>query len=113
MKRIKLSVLAILLPILMVAQGGVEIVPFAGYMFGGKVKFYEGELNITNGVDYGLSVIIPVRSILEIELNYTGMSSQAEFRVYPAYLDEYSDDNTAISTNYFQLGVLKAFEIIL
>lgn len=42
MKRIKLSVLAILLPILMVAQGGVEIVPFAGYMFGGKVKFYEG-----------------------------------------------------------------------
>ena len=109
MKRIKLAVLAIFLPILMVAQGGIEIVPFAGYMFGGSVKFYEGELKISNGVDYGLSIFIPVKSILEIEVNYTGMNSQAEFRAYPAY-PEFSDEKTTISTNYFHVGVIKAFE---
>ena len=109
MKRIKLAVLAIFFPILMVAQGGVDIVPFAGYMFGGSIKFYEGEINITNGVDYGLSVFIPVQEILEIEVSYTGMSSQAEFRAYPAY-PEFSDQKTDLSTNYFHVGVIKAFE---
>jgi len=56
MKRIKLLLVTVLLPMFMFSQGGVELVPFAGYMFGGSVKYYEGKLNVQDGVNYGLSV---------------------------------------------------------
>ena len=49
MKKIKLLFLAVFFPAFMFSQGGAEIVPFAGYMFGGSVKYYEGKLNIQDG----------------------------------------------------------------
>ena len=111
MKKIKLLLVAILFPFFTFAQGGgVEIVPFAGYMFGGSVKFYEGKLKITDGVDYGLSLIVPIHDILDVEINYTGMSSEASFEAYRDY-PEFSDEKTAISTHYFHIGVLKALSL--
>ena len=80
MKKIKLLLIAVLFPFFTFAQGGgVEIVPFVGYMFGGSVNFYEGKLDITDGMDYGLSLIVPIRDVLDVEINYTGMSSEARF----------------------------------
>lgn len=106
MKKIKLFVLITLLPLITIAQGGIEIVPFVGYMFGGSVKFYEGKLKLTDGLDYGASLIIPVQDILDIELNYTGMSGTASFEAYTNYPD-FSDEETGVTTNYMQLGVVK------
>ena len=106
MKKIKLFLIAVFLPFLSMAQGGVEIVPFAGYMFGGHVNFYEGEFKVTNGADYGLSLIVPVKSIVDIEINYTRMQSVGEFNAYAGH-PGYSDTITDMSTNYFQLGTLK------
>lgn len=37
-----------------------EIVPFAGYMFDGSVNYYEGKLDVQSGLNYGLSVLVPV-----------------------------------------------------
>jgi len=111
MKKIKLLLIAVLFPFFTFAQGGgVEIVPFVGYMFGGSVNFYEGKLDITDGMDYGLSLIVPIRDVLDVEINYTGMSSEARFTAYRDY-PGYSDEKTAISTNYFQIGVLKALSL--
>lgn len=110
MKRIKIIFIAIFFPFFTFAQGGVEIVPFAGYMFGGSVNFYEGKLKISDGMDYGVSLIVPIREIVDLEINYTGMSSEAKFTAYSNY-PEYENELTAISTNYFQIGVLKALSI--
>ena len=104
MKKIRLLLITVLLPFLSMAQGGVEIVPFGGYMFGGHVNFYEGEYKITDGADYGLSLIVPVKQVVDLEINYTRMQSVGKFT---AYLPGYNDSETDMSTNYFQIGSLK------
>lgn len=110
MKRLKLFIIIVSFPLVGMAQGGIEIVPFAGYMFGGSVNFYEGKLNLTDGMDYGVSLVIPIREIVDLEINYTGMQGDAQFTVYRGYPD-FSDETAAISTNYFQIGVLKALSL--
>lgn len=107
MKKVKLILLTIIFPVLVFAQG-IEIVPFAGYMFGGSVKYVEGKLKIENGMDYGLSLLIPVESIMDVELNYTRMESKASFTPYAGY-PLYTYQETNLATNYFQVGALKKF----
>ena len=58
MKKLKLIILITLFPTLVFSQG-VELVPFAGYMFGGKIKYIEGDVKFENGMDYGLSILVP------------------------------------------------------
>ena len=107
MKKVKLVVLTVIIPVLIYAQG-VEVVPFAGYMFGGSIKYVEGKMKIENGMDYGISLLIPVETILDVELNYTRMDSKASFSPYAGYpLLSYQE--TDIGTNYFQIGAIKKF----
>ena len=108
MKKIKLLFIVALLPLFSIAQGGAEIIPFAGYMFGGSVNFYEGKYKITDGVDYGLSVLVPIREVVDVELNYTRMDSEGKFTAYSGY-PGFVDKQTVMSTNYFQVGAVKAF----
>ena len=84
MKKIKLLILTALLPVLLFSQG-VEIAPFVGYMFGGSIKYNEGEVKIENGTNYGASLIVPVQTIMDIEINYTRMESKATFSPYMGY----------------------------
>jgi len=107
MKRIKLLLLTALFPILAFSQG-VEVVPFAGYMFGGSVEYYEGKLKLENGVDYGISVLIPVQYLVDLEINYTRMESKASFTPYFGYPNlEYTEG--MVATNYFQVGGISKF----
>lgn len=109
MKKLKLLILTALFPAFIIAQGGAEIVPFAGYMFGGSVKYYEGKLNIENGLDYGLSVLVPVQSLVDLELNWTSMAKvKAAFTPYSGY-PLYSYDEFDLATNYFHIGAISKF----
>jgi len=104
MKKIKILFIALLFPILAFSQGA-EIVPFVGYMFGGSMNFYEGKYKVTDGMDYGVSVLVPIRQVVDVEVNYTRMDSEGKFTAYKA---GFSDLQTNMSTNYFQIGVVKA-----
>jgi len=104
----KILFLFLFLPVVTFAQ--VEIVPFAGYMFGGSINYYQGKLKLDNGLDYGGSLIIPVKQVVSLELNYTHMSSELSFDAYPSY-PLYSDDNATTSTNYIQIGTIKDMTI--
>ena len=105
MKKIKLLILTALLPVLLFSQG-VEIAPFVGYMFGGSIKYNEGEVKIENGTNYGASLIVPVQTIMDIEINYTRMESKATFSPYMGYPGlEYQE--TTLGTNYLQIGAMK------
>ena len=108
MKKIKLLILIAFFPALIIAQG-VEVVPFAGYMFGGSVKYYEGKLKVDDGVNYGVSLLIPVQSLVDVEINYTRMNSRASFRSYSGYplVSDYDIEN--LSTNYIQVGGISKF----
>ncbi len=107
MKKIKLIMLLAIFPSFLFSQ--VEIVPNVGYMFGGSIKYYEGKVKIYDGMDYGVSLLIPVQSLVDVELNYTRMDSKAEFRAYNGY-PAYPDYNISnLSTNYFQIGGISKF----
>ena len=109
MKKIKLLFLSFIFPAMIFAQGGVEIVPFAGYMFGGSIKYYEGKLNIRDGLDYGISVLVPVQSLVDIELNWTRMDKvKATFDPYTGYPLLHSDE-IYVASNYFQIGGISKF----
>jgi len=108
MKKLRLLLIIALFPTLLFSQGGVELVPFAGYMFGGSIKFVEGKLNIRDGMDYGISVLVPVQTLLDVELNWTRMDSKATFTPYSGY-PLLSSHETNLATNYFQLGIISKF----
>ena len=108
MKKLKLLTLIALFPTLLFSQG-VEIVPFAGYMFGGSIKYTQGKLDVKDGMNYGVSLLVPVQSLVDVELNYTRMDSRASFRNYSGYpgFEDYNINN--LSTNYFQIGGISKF----
>ena len=116
MKKLKLLVLSIIFPALMFSQGGVEIVPFAGYMFGGSVKYsyyyggysYAPKLDIKNGLNYGLSVLVPVQSLVDLELNWTRMDKVKAIFTTGGY-QAWEGDEMYVSTNYFQIGGISKF----
>ncbi len=109
MKKIKLLLIAIIFPAFLFSQGrGVEVAPFAGYMFGGSIKYYEGKLKIENGMDYGGSLLVPVHDLLDAEISYTRMDSKASFSPYAGYPGlDYKETN--LSTNYLQVGAISKF----
>ena len=77
----------LLLPALAFSQ--VEIVPFAGYMFGGSINYNQGRLNLDNSLNYGGSLIVPVDHLVCVELNYTRMSSNLSFTANPSFYPQY------------------------
>jgi opacity protein-like surface antigen len=81
----------------------VEITPFYGYMFAGKVQGYYGDLNIRDAGMYGLMLDINVQKGMQVELYYSRTDTRADFVEYrgPTY------KLTDMSVNYFQLGFLR------
>ena len=101
------SIVALLLFVPLFINAQIEIAPAVGFMFGGRVNYYQGELKITDNMDYGVSVIIPDISWgTDLEFNYTRMDSEARFRANSNYPD-YNDANFKTSVNYIQVGALK------
>lgn len=109
MKKLKLVLISILFPAFIFAQGGVEVVPFAGFMFGGSIKYAQGKLDVKDGLDYGISVLVPVQSLVDLEINYTRMDKvKATFNPYNGY-PGFQYDEIYVSTNYFQVGGISKF----
>jgi len=107
MKKIKLIIIALSLSFTAFSQ--IEISPFAGYMFGGSIDYYEGKLKIHDNMSYGAALIIPVKDIVDLEINYTRMDSRARFTAYrPGYSNV---DIDHLNVNYIQIGSLKAMNI--
>lgn len=108
-KRAKLFLFTVIFPFILPAQsGGIELAPFAGYMFGGSVNYYEGKLKVENGMNYGASLLIPVHDFLDVEVNYTRMQSKASFSPSFGYPNlEYVE--TDLATNYIQVGGISKF----
>jgi hypothetical protein len=60
-------------------------------------------------MDYGVSLIIPVRQVMDVEINYTRMDGNGRFSAYAG--QGITDKETPMSTNYFQIGGLKALSL--
>ena len=107
MKKLKVLLLTVLFPALAFSQ--VELVPFAGYFFGGSINYVQGKLKIPNSVDYGISVLVPVQPLVDVELNYTRSDQvTGTFSPYAGY-PTYEFDEFLVVTNYFQVGGISKF----
>ena len=81
----------------------LEITPYYGYMFAGKVMGYDGDLNVRDNGMYGLIVDITVNPAMQIEFYYSRSDTRIDFVEFrgPTY------KLTDASVNYFQVGVLR------
>ena len=102
-------ILAVLLFVPILASAQIEIAPSVGYMFGGRLNYYQGEVKINDNMNYGVSLIVPDISFdTDLEINYTRMDSHLYFTPYNNFPD-YEADDFDVSVNYIQVGALKTF----
>ena len=108
MKFLASVIIALLLvPLIVTAQ--IDIAPSVGYMFGGRLNYYQGELKIKDNMNYGVSVIVPdINWGTDLEINYTRMDSRATFQPYNNFPD-YDYTEFDVSVNYIQIGAIKTF----
>lgn len=81
----------------------LEITPFYGYMFAGKVTGYSGDLNVRDNGMYGLMLDLSIHPEMQIEFYYSRTDTRADFVEFrgPTY------KLTDMSVNYFQIGALR------
>ena len=80
-KMLVLSVLIIGTPDTAYAQPegalkGIEITPYAGYMWGGKQRYYNGEFKIDGAFTYGVMLSYSPRPGTWVEFAYSGAQTQ-------------------------------------
>jgi len=89
----------------------VELTPFGGIFFNGKVNFIEGDLRFSDEASYGVILGIPVRHGVIAELSYTRSESNASWNPNPFYGSDFPAANFRLNINYFQVGAVKEAEI--
>jgi len=84
------------------AQRKVEITHFVGYQFGGRIRFYEGELRVKDNANFGVALSTEIRPNVQFEVSWSQMKTSANFR--PNYDYEYLSGSFDVNVNYFQAG---------
>jgi hypothetical protein len=105
-----ISLLTLLLsPFMANAQNTVEITPFGGYFFGGKVRYAQGDLNVVSNGSYGIALDVTIAPFQQLEFFYTRMESTAEWRAFGFQPGVPDREDFRISVNYLQIGSLREF----
>lgn len=94
-----------------IAQRGIEITPFIGYQLSGSVPMSEGEFDVKDSEDYGLTVNIPLpmKQGVQLELLYLRMDTEARFDTY--YYGTLDKSQTFdMIVEYFQIGGVNVIE---
>ena len=116
MKRIKtglilVGLMIVLLNVPSALKAQIELTPFGGIFFNGKVRFIEGDLKFTNQASYGAILGIPVRYGVRAELSYTRSETRASWNPNPYYGSDFPALDFRVNINYFQVGAIKEAEI--
>jgi len=93
------------------AQPRVEISPYAGYILGGSVKFYEGKFKIENSACYGGMLAVRAGGGNFIELSYLRMDSEGRWKPYSDWYTSLPTDTIEIAMNYLQINSLNEFPL--
>lgn len=105
------AVVIISVPVELFAQGGkAELTPFVGYQFGGKLRFYEGDLKIYDNMNYGLALDIEMAPDSKLEIFWSHMQTEAQFFGYYGY-DYLSTERFAMNVGYIQIGGVQEIDM--
>lgn len=91
------------------AQGKIELSPLVGYQFGGRARFYEGEIRIKDNMNYGLAMDVALAHGTKLELSWTYMDSEATFKPYYGF--DLKQGKFGIASHYFQVGGLREVDL--
>jgi hypothetical protein len=101
-----LLILILFVPDVIMAQGKIELTPFGGYMFGGRMRFYEGDLKIQDNANYGLAMDVEIANNTKLELFWNQMMTTAEFRPFYGY-ESLRIDPFDVNVGYIQIGSVR------
>ena len=108
MKRIVLlsAVLLSLAP-LTFAQN-LEIIPYMSYQWGGKLNFYNGDMQFQSGENYGIALNYSVPNGTVFQLEYMNQPTTLDVQLYGQLGSDYK--SYPISMNWIQAGALQGFD---
>lgn len=89
----------------------IELSPFAGYQFGGSIKFIQGKFKIDNGLNYGGMLSVELRHATQLEFSYSRMDTRGDWTPYGSYAIDFPSNTVDVTVSYFQAGTVK--EVIL
>jgi len=80
----------------------VEITPFVGYQFGGKIRVRDGYLSIKDNVNYGFALNVTLRPGAQLEIMYSRQSTILRADPFVGPREELFD----LAMEYYQIGGL-------
>lgn len=83
------------------ANIGLELTPTFGFMFGGRLRGYDGEINVEDGFTYGVTLSKAIRPGTWVEFNWNGMHTMARYRDYFEFTN---DENFDMNIDYFLIS---------
>jgi len=82
----------------------IELTPVVGYQFGGRVKYYEGDFNMDDAMNFGINMNFLVSPGHRFEISYSLMKTQGHFRPYNSYIGDYRSWDGDINIHYILIG---------
>ena len=89
------------------ARPRMEITPFGGYMWGGSVSGWEGEIRIPGTGNWGIALNVDMRPETQLELCFSRQYSALEVRWYD--YTQPREELFDIAVEYYQIGALQKF----
>jgi len=86
----------------------IEISPFYGYMYGGKLEIREGEIDIKDDQEFGGTLTVKISDFLTGEFIYIRQNS---FMKFTDRLDGTTERIFDIATEYYLVGGVKSIEV--
>lgn len=105
-----IAIVIMAFPLDLSAQARIEISPYGGYMLGGKMRFYEGDLKINDAANYGLALDVEVAPDTKIEIFWSQMGTTAQFNGSYGY-DFLDTDPFDVNLGYIQIGSLREIDM--
>ncbi len=97
-----LTALTIALPFIGTSQ--IQLAPYAGFNFGAKTSFYQGEVRIRNAATYGINLTW-LRGESGIELTYSLTSTDFEINHWdPSAPPEQQYQSSKATAHYYMIG---------
>lgn len=102
--------LGLVLGIVFTGNAQLEVTPTGGFFWGGKVQFYEGEIDMHDGGNFGIILGVPTMKGNFVELSYSMTASSADFRPYSSF-NGYNPVSADLNTHYLMIGTYQQFDV--
>ncbi len=91
-----------------IAAQEIELIPYASFHWGGKLQFYNGEINFQSSANYGLAINVVMPTGTAIQVEYMNQPTSFDARYYDGTGTEYQ--NYPVNNNWFQVGAIQQMD---